>query len=60
MELFVKVIFWVGFVGFIVRMLSIGVLTWPRTEEKTLGWHVAATLEQAAFTVWAAWVLWFH
>lgn len=60
MELFVKVVFWMGVVSFILRIITMGVREWPHVQSKSLGMFVGETLLSAAFTIWAAAVLWLH
>lgn len=58
MELFVKTVFWIGFFGFIGRVITMGERDWPYVEKKSLGLYVSETLANAAFTAWAAALIW--
>ncbi len=54
MELFIKVFFWVGLIGCILRLFVMACMTYPRQKTQTLGGDLVAFIENAIFVVWAA------
>lgn len=58
MEMFIKVFFWVGLVGCILRLLLISIRKYPHESTDTLGSDLVKFIENAVFVVWAAVILW--
>ena len=58
MILFIKVFFWFGLVGCVLRLLLIGFRKYPVTTTKTLGSDLAGFIELAIFVAWAGMLVW--
>lgn len=58
MELYIKVSFWIGVLGLLIRIGTMSTRQWPHTETKSLGEYVGEAIFSLAFVVWAGIVLW--
>ena len=57
MELYVKVSFWIGVVGLVVRLLFMLGGSYPRTSTNTAASDSALAMISAALVAWAWWLL---
>lgn len=59
MELYIKVSFWIGLIGTVIRLLEMGTVDWPQVRKpKTLGAHVMETILGIAILIWLGLLLW--
>ena len=58
MELFIKVFFWVGLLGCVLRLILISSRKYPHQTTETVGSDLVKFIEKAIFVVWAAILLW--
>jgi hypothetical protein len=56
MNLYIRLSFWFGIAGIVVRALTMMVCDYPRTEKHNLGEDVALLILAIGFTAWA-WAL---
>lgn len=56
MLLFIKVMFWVGLVGEVLRLFMLGNGTYPR--QVTRAGDSINSMENIPFVVWAAYLIW--
>ena len=53
MKLYIQISFWIGVLAFVVRIIEMAAVTWPKKREPmTLGMHVATTILGIGFTIW--------
>jgi hypothetical protein len=56
MNLYIKISFWLGIAGIVMRALTMMVSDYPRTVKHSLGEDVVTLIREIGFAVWA-WVL---
>jgi len=57
-ELYIQVSFWIMLTGFVLTCISAGILKYPRSLERTLGFEVSTALIRIPFLVWMGILLW--
>ena len=57
MELYVQVSFWMGVLAFVINMLCILSIEYPRKKTETIGEKLFAVIVGGGFVVWSGFIL---
>jgi len=52
MRFFIQVVFWIQILCSIIRIFDLGLSTWPKTTEISLGLRVAETISGLGIVAW--------
>lgn len=58
-ELYLTVVFYLTLIGLILKLGIIGLSTYPRRQEYSLGFDISLVIVQLCFFVWIIYLKWF-
>lgn len=59
METYITVSFWLSLASFIIRGCQIGVCSYPRKKEYSMGFDISVIILSLPLFVWVAYLKWF-